>query len=147
AVEASGVSLQRWRIADGRPIAEAIGALRGEADIQAAQPNFRFKLAQAAGVSQAVVDGFSVQYAPSKLHLEQAHRLSTGQGVLVAVIDTGIDRLHPEIAGAVAGAFDAIGSREPPDAHGTAIARAIIAHARLPPPPPPPPTLPLPALT
>jgi len=131
ALEASGVSLQRWRIADGRPIAEAIGALRGEADIQAAQPNFRFKLAQAAGVSQAAVDGFSVQYAPSKLHLEQAHRLSTGQGVLVAVIDTGIDRLHPEIAGAVAGAFDAIGSREPPDAHGTAIAGAIIAHGRL----------------
>ena len=51
--------------------------------------------------------------------------------MLVAVIDTGIDRLHPEIAGAVAGTFDAIGAREPPDAHGTAIAGAIIAHGRL----------------
>src|SRR5262249_46665316 len=80
-------------------------------DIQSAQPNYRFKLAQTAGVSQSAVDGFSQQYAPNKLHLPQAHRLSTGQGALVAVIDTGIDRLHPEIAGAIAGTFDAIGAR------------------------------------
>lgn len=128
--EASGLSLQRWRVADGRPLADAIRGLQGEADIQTASPNYRFKLAQAAGVSQTV-DGFSQQYAPDKLHLPQAHRLTTGQGVLVAVIDTGIDRLHPEIAGAIAGSFDAIGAREPPDAHGTAIAGAIIAHGRL----------------
>jgi hypothetical protein len=127
---ASGLTLQRWRVADGRPLADAIRGLQGEADIQTAQPNYRFRLAQAAGVSQSA-DSLSVQYAPAKLHLPQAHRLSTGQGVLVAVIDTGVDRLHPEIAGAIAGTFDAIGAREPPDAHGTAIAGAIIAHGRL----------------
>jgi subtilisin family serine protease len=129
--DASGLTLQRWRIADARPLADAIRGLQGEADIQTASPNYRFKLAQAAGVSTAAVDGFSQQYVPAKLHLPQAHRLSTGQGVLVAIIDTGIDRLHPEIAGAIAGTFDAIGAREPPDAHGTAIAGAIIAHGRL----------------
>jgi subtilisin family serine protease len=105
--------------------------LQGEVDVQTAQPNYRFRLAQAAGVSQPAVDGFSAQYAPAKLHLPQAHHLSTGQGVLVGVIDTGIDRLHPEIAGAIAGTYDAIGAREPPDAHGTAIAGAIVAHGRL----------------
>jgi hypothetical protein len=130
-LEASGLSLQRWRVADGRPIGDVIRSLRGEADIQTAQPNYRFRLAQAAGVSQTAVDGLSAQYAPAKLHLPQAHHLSTGQGVLVGVIDTGIDRLHPEIAGAIAGTFDAIGAREPADAHGTAIAGAIIAHGRL----------------
>jgi subtilisin family serine protease len=128
---ASGLSLQRWRIADGRPVDQVIRSLRGETDVQTAQPNYRFRLAQAAGVSQTAVDGFSAQYAPAKLHLPQAHHLSTGQGVLVGVIDTGIDRLHPEIAGAIAGTFDAIGAREPADAHGTAIAGAIIAHGRL----------------
>jgi hypothetical protein len=131
ALAASGLTLQRWRIADGRPLAAAIRGLQGESEIQTAQPNYRFRLAQAAGVSQSAADGLSVQYAPAKLHLPQAHRLSVGQGVLVAVIDTGIDRLHPEIAGAIAGTFDAIGAREPPDAHGTAIAGAIIAHGRL----------------
>jgi hypothetical protein len=130
-LEASGLSLQRWRVADGRPIGDVIRSLRGDADVQTAQPNYRFRLAQAAGISQAAVDGFSAQYAPAKLHLPQAHHLSTGQGVLVGVIDTGIDRLHPEISGAIAGTYDAIGAREPADAHGTAIAGAIIAHGRL----------------
>src|SRR5205823_4494524 len=53
ALAASGLTLQRWRIADGRPLADAIHGLQGEADIQTAQPNYRFKLAQAAGVSQS----------------------------------------------------------------------------------------------
>ena len=36
------------------------------------------------------------------LHLAEAHRFSTGEKVLVAVIDSGIDKSHPEIANAVA---------------------------------------------
>jgi subtilisin family serine protease len=127
----SGLTLQRWRITDDRPIGDVIRALQGETGLQSAQPNFRFALAQAAGYSQQPADGFSVQYAPEKLHLAQAHRLSTGGGVIVAVIDTGIDRAHPELAGAILASFDAIGAQEPPDAHGTAIAGAIVAHGRL----------------
>ena len=127
----SGLTLQRWRVIDNRPIGDVIRALQGETGLQTAQPNFRFALAQAAGYSEQPADGFSAQYAPAKLHLGQAHRLSTGAGVLVAVIDTGIDRTHPEIASAIAASFDAIGAQEPPDAHGTAIAGAIVAHGRL----------------
>jgi len=127
----SGLTLQRWRVIDNRPLGEVIRALQGETSLQTAQPNFRFALAQAAGYSEQPADGFSAQYAPAKLHLTQAHRLSTGGGVIVAVIDTGIDRLHPEFAGAILASFDAIGAKEPPDAHGTAIAGAIVAHGRL----------------
>jgi subtilisin family serine protease len=47
------------------------------------------------------------------------------------VIDSGIDLSHPELAGAVAGSFDALGRPEKPHSHGTAIAGAIAAHARL----------------
>ncbi len=129
----SGLVLQRWRIVDNRTVAEVIRGLQGEAALQSAQPNFRFALAQSAsaGYSEQPADGFSTQYAPAKLHLAQAHRLSVGRGVIVAVIDTGIDRLHPELAGAIVAGFDAIGDKEPPDTHGTAIAGAIVAHARL----------------
>ncbi len=128
---ASGLTLQRWRITDNRAIGDVIRALQGETGLQSAQPNFRFGLAQAAGYTEQPADGFSAQYAPEKLHLAQAHRLSTGGGVIVAVIDTGIDRTHPELAGAILASFDAIGAQEPPDAHGTAIAGAIVAHGRL----------------
>jgi hypothetical protein len=127
----SGVTLQRWRITDNRPIGDVIRALEAETGLQSAQPNFRFKLAQAAGLTEQPADGFSAQYAPAKLHLPQAHRLTTGGGVIVAVIDTGIDRAHPELAGAILASFDAVGGQEPPDAHGTAIAGAIVAHGRL----------------
>jgi len=136
-VASSGIMLQRWAIEDRRPVADVIHALQAEANVQTAQPNFRFALAQSAqaagsaGWTETPANGFSVQYAPAKLHLPQAHRLSTGQGVIVAVIDTGIDKLHPELAGAIAESFDAIGSTEPPDGHGTAIAGAIASHGRL----------------
>jgi len=131
AFAADGITLQRWRITDNRPLGDVIHALAAETGLQSAQPNFRFKLAQAAGLTEQPADGFSAQYAPEKLHLTQAHQLSSGAGVTIAVIDTGIDRTHPELAGVFAASFDAIGSKEPPDAHGTAIAGAIAAHGKL----------------
>ena len=139
-VPAAGITLQRWRITDARPVADVIRTLQADADAQAAQPNYRFRLAQAAPGAAPGAAGLAetappsenaVQYAPAKLHLAQAHALSTGQGVLIAVIDTGIDQTHPEIAGAIAASFDAVASGEPPDRHGTGIAGAIVAHGRL----------------
>jgi subtilisin family serine protease len=66
-----------------------------------------------------------------KLRINEAHNLATGDKVLVAVIDSGIDLGHPELKGVVAGSFDALGTSEKPHMHGTAIAGAIAAHARL----------------
>jgi subtilisin family serine protease len=51
--------------------------------------------------------------------------------VLIAVIDSGIDLAHPELAGMIADSFDALEADEKPHAHGTAVAGAIVAHARL----------------
>jgi len=75
--------------------------------------------------------GDPAQYALGKLRIGEAHTLATGARVLVAVIDSGIDLSHPELAGVIAGSFDATGKAEPPHQHGTAIAGAIAAHARL----------------
>ena len=51
--------------------------------------------------------------------------------VTIAVIDSGIDAKHPELANSIADSFDALGSKEGPHVHGTGIAGAIAAHARL----------------
>ncbi|MDK9698211.1 MAG: hypothetical protein OEL76_17685, partial [Siculibacillus sp.] len=68
------------------------------------------------------------QYAADKLNLPAAHGRSRGSGVLVAVIDTGVDEAHPELAGAVHARFDALdGVEAVAGAHGTAKAGAIAA--------------------
>ena len=67
----------------------------------------------------------------AKLRLPQAHKLAHGMNVTIAVIDSGIDAKHPELANTIADSFDALGSKEGPHVHGTGIAGAIAAHARL----------------
>ena len=47
------------------------------------------------------------------------------------MIDSGIDASHPELANSIADTFDALGSKEGPHVHGTGVAGAIAAHARL----------------
>jgi hypothetical protein len=125
----TGATFHRWRIPAGRTVPEIIRAIETEAGIGTAQPNYRFTLAQQHGHDARAQP--EMQYAPAKLNVPQAHRLATGERVLIAVIDSGIDTSHPEIDGLVARSFDALNSKEPPHSHGTAMAGAIVAHANL----------------
>lgn len=119
----------RARVPDLRSVRAALGRLGGETILRSGQPNYVYQGAQSAGTAAANFD--SAQYAIRKLHLEEAHTLANGDRVLVAVIDSGIDLSHPELHGVVAGAYDALGVKEPPQAHGTGVAGAIAAHAKL----------------
>jgi len=126
AIRLTGNTFHRWQISDQRSVADVVRALEADTGVRAAQPNYRFTLQQTQG--RAAGDH---QYALAKLRLPEAHRLSTGENVLVAVIDNGIDAAHPELAGVIAGSFDAIERAEPPGQHGTGMAGTIAAHARL----------------
>jgi subtilisin family serine protease len=128
-----GGTIGLFRVTDRRPLETARRELAAEAGIRSAQPNFRYilqdqKRDQKAG---ALTEGDPAQYALAKLRLPEAHTLAHGANVTIAVIDSGIDVKHPELAGAIAASFDALGSKEAPHVHGTAIAGAIVAHARL----------------
>jgi subtilisin family serine protease len=72
-----------------------------------------------------------LQYALGKLRLGDAHRVARGERVRVAVIDSGVDERHPELAGVVSRALDAVGGDVQPHTHGTAMVGAIAARARL----------------
>jgi hypothetical protein len=122
-----GGTIGLFRVTDRRPVETARGELATEAGVRSAQPNFRYVLQE----QKAVTEGDPAQYALAKLRLPEAHTLAHGANVLVAVIDSGIDVRHPELAGAIAASFDALGSKEGPHVHGTGIAGAIVAHARL----------------
>ena len=128
-VELTGTAFHRWRIADGRSVRDVIRALEADAGVQTAQPNYRFTLQQ--GDPPRAARAHRAQYTVYKLNLPDAHRFATGEKVLVAVIDSGVDTSHPELSGAIAGSFDALNSPEPAHQHGTAIAGAIVAHVTL----------------
>ncbi len=74
----------------------------------------------------AAPDGPSVA---DRLRLDEAHRLATGAGVLIAVIDTGVAE-HPRLAGRLRGGGDYLtggDGLDDCDGHGTAVAGLLAA--------------------
>jgi subtilisin family serine protease len=126
--ELVGATIGLFRVTDRRSIETVSRELATEATVRSVQANFRYILQdQTAGPTE----GDPAQYALAKLRLPEAHTLAHGANVTVAVIDSGIDAKHPELANAIAASFDALRSKEGPHVHGTGIAGAIAAHARL----------------
>jgi subtilisin family serine protease len=123
----SNTTLYRWRIPDRRSVAMVVRALEGDRLVASAQPNYLFTLQE----NEAKSQGDAAQYGLAKLRLPQAHELAKGDNVLVAVIDSGVDINHPELAGSVAETFDALTTPVTPHQHGTAIAGLIAAHGKL----------------
>ena len=123
-----GATIGLFRVTDRRPVETVSREFATEASVRSVQPNFRYLLQDQ---KAALTEGDPAQYALAKLRLPEAHTLAHGANVIVAVIDSGIDIRHPELAGSIADSFDALGSKEGPQVHGTGIAGAIVAHARL----------------
>ncbi len=132
----------RWRIADRRSVPTVVRALAADGSVRSAQPNYLYAMQQDAADAQtgdnAKPDqspdrpaGDPGQYALAKLHLAEAQATGRGGRIVVAVIDTEIDRTNPELAGAVVDFYDALGETAAMEAHGTGIAGTIAAHARL----------------
>lgn len=124
-----GATVGLFRIAGGRPYETVRREFAAEGSVRSLQPNFRYVLQDQKPAVPA--EGDPAQYALSKLRLPQAHTLAHGANVTVAVIDSGIDAKHPELANSIADNFDALGSSEGPHIHGTGIAGTIVAHAKL----------------
>jgi len=123
-----GATIGLFRITDRRTVETVSREFAADASVRSVQPNFRYLLQDQKAVP---AEGDPAQYALAKLRLPEAHTLAHGANVTVAVIDSGIDVRHPELANAIADSFDALGSKEGPHVHGTGVAGAIVAHARL----------------
>lgn len=105
-------------------VAAALGALAG---VEWSQPMNAF--VGKAGIADPNDPLFRAQPAATQWHLASLHQVADGQGVRVAVIDSQVERGHPDLAGQVETAVDF--GREPSagEAHGTAVAGIIAAHA------------------
>ncbi len=121
-----GTTMYRSRIIGKRSVATVVAALQADPRLSGIQPNYLYSL-------QADHTGTlsEAQYVVPKMHLTEAHAISTGGSALVAVIDFGIDQSHPEIANAVKESFDGDAENRDTGVHGTAVAGIIAAHAEL----------------
>jgi subtilisin family serine protease len=73
---------------------------------------------------------YAAQPAAQQWHLAALHRLATGRGVRVAVVDSGVEAGHPDLAGQVVLNQNFIDDRPvPAESHGTAVAGVIAARA------------------
>jgi subtilisin family serine protease len=98
-----------------------IDALLLEPDVLIAEPNAingspeaRKNRVWAIGTAQ----DFAHQWAPAALQLAQAHQISVGSGIRVAVLDTGVDRNHPLLAGRLTRGFDFVDADADPSEEG-----------------------------
>ena len=98
--------IYRLRILDG--VSPCVRAAQMRADAQArvvaASPNFNVKPPEGSGIIlwsggpyhfKSSAFAYKNQWAISNINLPQAHQSSRGANVIVAVLDTGIDRTHP----------------------------------------------------
>jgi subtilisin family serine protease len=116
-----------YQVPRGRRAEDLAERLAAHPQVGAAQPIYEFETLQGYNDPYA-----HLQYGTQALRLEQAHRLATGKGVKVAVVDTGVDVDHPDLRGRITrvGNFVDQGERTfTSDVHGTAIAGVIAARA------------------
>ena len=123
----TGSRMYRWRIGDGRSVETVVRQVQAGGGVASVQPNYRFALQQTAAKASE-----PAQYAVTRMRLAEAHALAKGAEIVVAVIDSGIDAAHPELAGSLSEQLDPLGGpAEKAHAHGTGIAGAIVAHGKL----------------
>ena len=119
-----GARLVRFRIPDGRRVTEVVAALKRDRRVSAPQPNYYYRRQGEVATFKAA----SLQYALAKVDVPSAHALAQGRGVRIAIIDSGVDGSHPDLAGAVEATFDASpGKAARAGDHATAVAGIIRA--------------------
>ena len=102
----------------------SIAALQAHAEVAWAQPMNEFH-------AQGHLDPlYSLQPAAAQWHLDDLHAVATGRRVHVAIIDSGVDDTHPDLAQAVQARANFVdGQAWVAELHGTAVAGLVAARA------------------
>lgn len=125
-----GVDCVIMGIGDDRSPQEVAKELTGLPGIAWSQPLNEFRMQ---GTSDAPVGSYNdrlyrAQPVANRWHLADLHRVATGRGVTVAIVDSRIDTTHPDLAGRIAATpnFTPVRDQEG-ERHGTGVAGIIAA--------------------
>ncbi|MDE2403150.1 MAG: S8 family serine peptidase [Sphingomonadales bacterium] len=125
-MELIGVDCVIMRIDDGRSPDAVVRELSGVHGVAWSQPLNTFEL-QGAAAPRYNDRLLAAQPADARWHLARLHRVATGRGVTIGIVDSRIDTAHPDLAGQIAGSSDFVPGRPQPERHGTGVAGIIAA--------------------
>lgn len=123
-----GVQCLVFQVPADQPLDTVIAKLKTDPRVELVQTNQSFE-----GLQAAPPDPYAeLAYGAKLMRADLTRRISTGQGVAVAVIDTGADTDHPDLRGRIAETATFVEGGEPSfraDRHGTAVTGIIGARA------------------
>jgi thermitase len=119
------VDVEVWQVPEGQELA-IVDQLSADSLVEYAEPNYRY---YAFGVPND--PNFSKQWGLTKVQAPGAWDITTGStGITIAIIDSGIDAGHPDLAGKIVAGYDFVADdSDPRDEHGHGTHVAGIAAA------------------
>jgi subtilisin family serine protease len=117
----------------GRPVDQVMAELRSDPAVAYAEPNYVVRLADDGAVAVAVNDPMTAnQYSLDQMRVRSAWSASTGGSNVIAVLDTGVQFSHPDLAGRLLPGYDFANDDSnagDDNGHGTWVAGIIAANA------------------
>ncbi len=114
--------IYRLSVAAGDDAEDVEEQLMADARVRFAEPNLLHATPEERRHSAWAIGGdagvYAAQWSTDSLRLPEAHARSTGAGVRVAVLDSGVDRGHPALAGRLLPGFDFVDFDADPSEEG-----------------------------
>jgi subtilisin family serine protease len=125
-----GIHCVVYELPPGADRSATLERLRRDSRVETAQPYQSFATLTTVSDDTAVSDPYRpLQRNLDVMDVAGAHLWSRGEGVRIAVIDTGVDASHPDLAGRIVKQENFVDSNKTiaRDRHGTAVAGVIAA--------------------
>ena len=138
--ELAGLKLRVFlmRIPAGADFQDMLNRTSGDGRPLWVQPDFQFQSLQSTSSTQGAggttsMTGASTQYALQRIHADEIPRAARGQGVLVALIDSGVESQHESLKSDHVTTLDLVSGKDAPPAetHGTVLASIIAGSGKV----------------